>query len=105
MRKLNEIFKVNQTYQTITPESCANGDCDDQGYEFKNKQFSLRDIMYELKNQGVENISNYNNGLDIYGWNYTSDYKTGEETQKCLHVTASNRAIKRLLNLINKGLK
>lgn len=102
MPKLNEIFTVSQTYQCVTPESAESGDFSDSGYEFKNKKYSLRDILHELKNQGRGHIQSGMGRIDIYGWSYTSDYSTAEDTTRCLHINASERLIRRLSNILEK---
>jgi hypothetical protein len=101
MKKRNEIFKVSKTYQCVTPESAEHGDFSDQGYEWQDKDYSLRELLYEIKSQGNEYAQlNNDNYADIYGWNYTSDYKTGEDTTPCLHVSGSSRAMNRLMKII-----
>ena len=102
-RAKNELFTVSQTFQCVTPESSEHGDFSDQGYEYKDKHFSLRDILHELRDQGREHIQSGLHHMDIYGWSYTSDYKTGEDTTKCLHIKASERLIRRLSNFLIKN--
>lgn len=93
-------FLVSQTFQCVTPESAEHGDYSDQGYEFKETPYTLRELLREIKDQGNDNVSFWGTTMSIYGWNYTSDYKTGEDTQKCLHIKASNRALKRLERIL-----
>jgi len=97
---MKQLFTVSQTYQAVTPESCELGDFKDQGFIFEDASYSIKDILYELRQQGIEHIDSFNDSINIYGWTSTIDYKTGEDETKCLHIKAKPRYIKRLLKVL-----
>lgn len=101
MRKL---FLVGQTYSEVTPESAEHGDFSDSGWEReKSTDWTLRDILRAVRDQGAESVQACANTLTIYGSFSTECYKTGTEKQLCLHITAKPQIIKRLEKIINEG--
>lgn len=98
---MKTLFKVSQTYQTVTPESCEVGDFEDSGFEYQDYDMSLRDVLREIKDSGQEYIELINDKeLRIYGFTYTIDYKTGEDKTTCLHIYGKPSHLKRLHALI-----
>lgn len=97
---MKTLFKVSQTYSTVTPESCEVGDFEDSGFEYQDYDMSLRDVLREIKDNGTESIELLNNELRIYGFTYTIDYKTGEDKTTCLHICGKPSHLKRLKNII-----
>ena len=99
-----KIFSVSQTFSETTPESVEAGDYYSTGWEFEPTfDFSLTDLMYEIKSQGIEHVQHLPEQISIYGPWVVQDYRTGEEKQNCLHIRATPRVIKRILKIIKKG--
>ena len=64
--------------------------------------FSLKELIQEIKSQGVEHILHLTPVLiSVYGLWFS--YRTGEEKQTILHIRATPKVIKRLLQIIKKG--
>jgi hypothetical protein len=98
------LFSVSQTFSETTPESVEAGDYSNTGWEFKPTfDFSLADLLYEIKSQGVEHVQHLPEQISIYGPWVVQSYQTGEEKQNCLHIRATPRVIKRILKIIKKG--
>jgi len=88
-------FKVSKTYQVITPESAEIGDHADQGFEYENNEFTLRELLKEIENGGfVENSGRWLSTVDP-----ERDYQTGEETFYNLHIETSERNYERICKL------
>lgn len=102
---MKTLFKVGKTYAKVTPESCENGDYSETGWEFESTDYNLRDLLHGIKLTGIDNISHYGGHASIYGYNFTSNYRTNEKNQYCLHIDTSKRVMKRLLKIIDpKGV-
>jgi hypothetical protein len=98
-----QLFSVGKSYSETSPESVERGDFSDNGWEFEPTfDFSLSDLIWEIKSQGVEHIEEWSDSIDIYGPTVVKSYRTGEEVQNCLHIKASLRVIKRLSAIIGK---
>jgi hypothetical protein len=100
------LFTVGQSYSETSPESVEQGDFSDYGWEFEpESSFSLSDLLWEIKKQGIESIEEGRDSLDIYGYWYVKSYRTGEEKQTCIHVKGSERVIARILKIIERTKK
>jgi hypothetical protein len=100
------LFTVGQSYSETSPESVEQGDFSDHGWEFEPEPgFSLSDLLWEIKKQGIESIEERGDSLDIYGHWHVESYRTGEEKQTCIHVKGSERVIARILKIIEKRTK
>jgi hypothetical protein len=98
-----QLFSVGQSYSETSPDSIEQGDFSDNGWEFEPTfDFSLSELLWEIKSQGVEHIEEWNDSLNIYGPWVVKSYRTGEEVQNCLHIKGSPRVIKRLSAIIGK---
>lgn len=103
-KKRKYFFTVGQTFSEVTPESAELGDWSDHGWEREpSKEWTIAEILREIKNQGVEHISDNGSSLDVYGHFYTSCYRTGTDRQECLHIGGAPRNIRRLLKFLKKG--
>ena len=101
---MKKLFLVGQTYSEVTPESAEHGDFSDSGWEQeKSNDWTLRDILRAVRDQGAESIQAHNDSLTIYGWFSTECYQTGTEKQLCLHITAKPHNIKRIEKIITEG--
>jgi hypothetical protein len=92
------------TYETITPESAAEGDIEDHGFETEHVPLepgSLRDVLRDARSKGIES-----NGSSVIcrWWEpefSVSDYGTGEQIRYALHINGvkdtSRKRINRLL--------
>lgn len=100
---MKPLFNVAQTYSEWTPESAEHGDFSDTGFEQEySTDWKLKDILRAIEDQGVDHIQDDGCTLSIYGWSYTSCYRTGTERELCLHIEASPRIINRLKKLIKE---
>lgn len=103
---MKKLFSVGQTYSETTPESAALGDYSDTGWEIEtSNDWTLKDIVRAVRDQGCDHIQGHGSYLYIYGWTYTPCYKTGTDRQLCLHIASSPRAIKRLEKIIREKVK
>lgn len=103
---MRPLFKIGVTYSTVTPESAAIGDYAETGWSMEYRDdYSLRDIVDEIKQRGIEYLQNDGNSLTSYGFSYCSDYQAGEETQERVHVQAKPKNIQRLIKILNKKTK
>jgi hypothetical protein len=97
------LFTVGQSYSETSPESVEQGGFSGNGWEFEPEEgFSLADLLWEIKKQGIESIEKGRDSLDIYGYWQVESYRTGEEKQTCIHVKGSERVIARVLKIIEK---
>lgn len=98
-RKPSEVFHVSETYSQITPESAEEGDFSDTGWTDHGSFMTLR----EVRDRILDTVGTYFEGgfegtsVDLYQSDYhTVCYRTGTEEQACLHITCSERNMKRL---------
>jgi len=77
-------FNVNKTYTQVTPESAEHGDYSDTGFEFQDQQYTLRELINYIKQNGFVREAN-TDWLTTGYW--TQCHYTG--TEKCfdLHIT------------------
>lgn len=101
----NRILSVAQTYSEVTPASASEGDFSETGFEIDQRQdYTLKDIIRLIEDQGVESITSHGSSLDVYGYFYTSCHRTATERQTCVHIEGPARAIKRLERIL-KGMR
>lgn len=96
------LFKVSKTYSKVTPESCELGDYSETGFEWEETSYNLQDLLHEVRDIGIASISHYDGHCTVYGYDFTSNYKTGESCQYALHIDCSERVLKRLLKILEK---
>lgn len=78
---------VNKTYQVVSPESAEFGDFADQGFEYQDKELTLRELVDEL--DGYFELSN-TYCIDENTWvtsEAEQDYSTGDYTTYSLHLS------------------
>lgn len=67
-------FFVSKCYQIFTPESIEHGDCEKQGFEYKDLEINIEDLISEIVNNcfseiSESNIDSYQNSSDKnYAW-------------------------------------
>lgn len=101
-RKKNELFYVSITYSETTPESSAEGDFSDTGYEEYGYFCSLKDVLNVVKNHSMDHMQRHGNELTVYGEFQVIDYKTGTERQESIHISGPIKAIDRLELIIKE---
>jgi hypothetical protein len=113
-----ERYWVSETYSECTPESAADGDTSENGYEYgytaRNKyrqSYSLKEIIEQFIRRDyayAENFCARSAEQSLYGSWYTSDYATGTDRQQALHIRPKarrgTRANKRAARYLNKVL-
>ncbi len=80
------MFLVNKTFEVITPESAEEGDAEERGFEFEDKQMSPESLASEIKNQGYSEWSNSDKTGWITYYDEEGDYRTGERINYSLHI-------------------
>lgn len=100
-----EPFSVSMTYEIITPESAEHGDVEDQGYDYQDKRMSLSDVVREVESHGpydeIQEMSDSRGALlRLYESEGSINYRTGAETRHALHIRGSERAIRRLAQVL-----
>lgn len=79
-------FIVSETYQQITPESCAHGDFSDSGYNFKDHEYTLRELIEYIKRSGY-NLRSKNDYTNWLSTEYSNiDLYDGTEESTSLHI-------------------
>ena len=79
-------FLVSETYQQITPESCDQVDFSDIGYNFKDHEYTLRELIDYIKRSGYH-LRSKNDFTPWLSTNfYCICYKTATEESISLHV-------------------
>lgn len=85
---------ISQTYETVTPESAAEGDADDRGYAFENVEYSFRELVDLMKehpecSSGGRNYQpTEHDWFSAYPW--IEDYTTGGEKSTAIHYSRGN---------------
>ncbi|MGI0025130.1 MAG: hypothetical protein ACREA4_08305 [Nitrososphaera sp.] len=84
---------VSCTYQIVTPESAADGDFAETGFEWENREFIFRELV-DLLSECYEwsNSAPYNEATWGCVEPYTSNYETGEERSESYHYSRDNEA-------------
>lgn len=82
------MFKLSKTFAIITPESAADGDFADGGFEYRDAEFdTLFDLAREIRDDGAFEASSTVPHVGI--WYSTdaidTDYRTGEQTIYSFH--------------------
>jgi len=102
LQKTNS-FRVSVTYDIVTPESAANGDFSESGFE--TAPFYTRSVSEILnlirEHYAYENFQPGQNRQSIYADSFTSDYRTGTETSYAVHVEGPEK----LMRVLNKRLE
>ena len=81
-------YKMDKTYDVITPESASRGDTAEDGFIYENQEFdSLKDMANEIRNEGPVEASDSN--IRPHTWYIQSDpdvdYQDGSETRYSWH--------------------
>ena len=80
------IFLVSETYQQITPESCEQGDFSDSGFNFKDQEYTLRELIEYIKRTGY-NLRSKNDYTNWLSTKYSNiDLYDGTEESLSLHI-------------------
>jgi hypothetical protein len=82
---------INQTFQTVTPESAVNGDYADSGFVLTNEPVTFRDLV-SLMSDHPESSCCPRDG-SIWEWYSTYgeiNYRTGEERTTSIHYSRQN---------------
>lgn len=96
---------INKTYDVVTPESAAEGDVADRGFEYEDmRPDDLRDVLRELEAHGCPRLNDWDHGhASVYFEEADQNYRTGENTSYALHFTfeskAEARAFRRVWNM------
>lgn len=102
-------FSVSMTYEVVTPESAEHGDVEDQGYDYEDEAMSLTDVVREVQKHGpydeIQEMPDHRAGsrgalLRLYESEGSVNYRTGAETRHALHIRGSERAIRRLAQVL-----
>lgn len=101
-----EPFSVSMTYEVVTPESAEHGDVEDRGYDYQDKRMSLSDVVREVESHGpydeIQEMDDRRGALlRLYESDGSTDYRTGAETRHQLHIRGSERAIRRLAQVLD----
>jgi hypothetical protein len=75
-------YTMSKTYEVTTPESAEQGDVEDRGFEYEDREFdSLWDMAREIRNEGgYEDSGSWFNTVDP-----ERDMHTGSETYYSFH--------------------
>ena len=83
---------ITKTYQIITEESAENGEFAESGFIFESVEYSFREIVDLLKDNGGT-MSSYPSKGSIYDWlcgNPDIDYITGNQEMTSIHYSYNN---------------
>jgi hypothetical protein len=97
-------YTMSKTYEVITPESAEQGDAEERGFEYEDKEFdTLWDMAREIREAGATEPSS-SGPMTSHDWYSTVDpdrnYKTGEETYYSFHPNVTDEEMKELNQLI-----
>lgn len=97
-------FLVGRTYETVTPESAENGECEDSGWVFEPREMSLREVLDELRDCTELSCSHVTPDNAAHVWASTEahveDYSTAETRSESVHLKGvSNRNAYRIYRL------
>lgn len=106
-------FSVSMTYEVVTPESAEHGDVEDRGYDYEDERMTLTEVVTEVRRKGpweeAQIMPAYERGkrgpqgalLRLYpSGEGDINYRTGAETRHTLHIRGSDRAIRRLADVL-----
>ena len=85
-------FLVSQTYSEITPESAEHGDFSDNGYEFEDEIYTLRELIDHIKREGFHREWGCNWFTTGF---YTICYREGIEKEQNLHIKLITKETKK----------
>jgi hypothetical protein len=91
---------MSKTYEVITPESAEQGDAEERGFEYEDREFdTLWDMAQELRDNGVSDSGNWFSTIDP-----ERDYQTGAETYYSFHPSddVDYEELARLVKMDNK---
>lgn len=91
-------FSVAISYEVVTPESAEIGDADERGWTNEGEELTLGDTLATLRRYApYDDIQDNGTRASFYEADGTHDYRTGADRRQCVHVTASPRALSRLV--------
>jgi hypothetical protein len=96
-------MKRSVTFETYNEESIETCEPIDSGFVHQMEPISLRDLLSQIKYNGLQCIQETFNGLRVEHYP-CDDYQTGETTVETMHVECSQRNAQRILKLIKKRL-
>jgi hypothetical protein len=87
--------KVSKTYEVISIESAEAGDSEEHGFEFEDRDFTLRELVDELE-EYLEVSGDLSDGSTWATTEADQDYRTGDWTRYSLHLNhgASDRQVR-----------
>jgi hypothetical protein len=85
---------INKTYSVVTPESAADGDYAETGFEFEDyRPNDLRDVVRKLEDGSCPRLNDWDHGsATVYFEEGIQDYHTGSDTTYALHFTFESKA-------------
>ena len=102
-------FTVSKTFETWDEDDIEHGGTDYRGFEYQDEQFSLRELLDEIKHNGfVEPAHSWlegekNKQTRTYNWLKTVDadenYQTGEKTYYGLHIKTTGKRFYKICQL------
>ena len=109
-RDPSQPFKVDKTYETWDEEALEAGETDDKGYDYEDEAMGLREVLRELHVSGPWQYGGiHTRGQQRVMRFSTTDpdvnYRTGEETSHTIHIRGSERAIRRLKDVLESSRK
>ena len=109
-RDPSQPFKVDKTYETWDEEALQAGETDDKGYDYEDEPMGLREVLRELHVSGPWQYGGvHTRGQQRVMRFSTTDpdvnYRTGEETSHTIHIRGSERAIRRLKDVLESSRK
>jgi hypothetical protein len=81
---------INQTFQTVTPESAVDGDFADSGFVLINEPVTFRDLVSLMQDHPESSCGGVGSIWDWYSSYGTINYRTGEERTTSIHYSRQN---------------
>lgn len=109
-----ERFIVDVTFDLVTPESAADGDVEDRGYEVEDSRENMRGVLRLMSRYGPWEDGEVSDGevsgdrrvrenalVRFYGSDSeTVNWRTGAEKSYAIHIRGTERAIDRLIDVL-----
>jgi 2'-5' RNA ligase len=97
-----QTFLYSITYEVVTPESAEQGDFSESGFDVKDEEATLLEIVSVAKNRG---ISGHRGGVESEWWSSEPEqnYSDGEETSYSLHIKTEDEHVRSDLNVLLGG--
>ena len=85
---------ISKTYETISPDSAENGDCEESGFCWENVEFSFSELVSVIRGLSPSQSPITNPAFVWFTEHDDVDYKTGEETSYSYHFSRNNKPVK-----------